>query len=470
MVTQTWLHGMTERFSWKRMPDTVKKTKAFLAILGHDIKQTNLMLHASSMAYMTLGSIVPLLALTFALISAFQPIADPNATWFATFKIFILENLAPRSGQSMVEFMETFLANLDVARIGLTGFLTLIVLIVILLRDIEMALNSIWQVPHTRPIFKRFVFFWITTTLGAVLLSVVFAAFSQLNILEGLGYRSGTEPTPLESALSYLVNLMSTFVFFSVLHKITPNCHVSWKAAMVGGLVATVLIRLASAGFGLYSTSSQWNQNVYEALAVVPLFLLWLYLGWFVILFSAIIAWRTHHGFKVKRAHEAIQSKEIENEALNYRDLQLRSVLPYICIMELGARFLSTKGQGSLGKELAVELDVPPYWIREALLIAEDLGLILIKRPAEKKGDMDNDVLELMAYPSFPLGRMSLAEVLQRLSADAQLWLHKRPSALPLGVGKLMESTFECLQRGQLTLTIEQLVERAEGQPSRAGT
>jgi hypothetical protein len=203
---------------------------------------------------------------------------------------------------------------------------------------------------------------------------------------------------------------------------------------------------------------------------VVPLFLLWLYLGWFVILFSAIIAWRTHHGFHVKRAHEAIQSKEIENEALHFRDLQLRSVLPYICIMELGARFLSTKGQGSLGKEMAVELDVPPYWIREALLIAEDLGLVLIKRPAEKTGDMENDVLELMAYPSFPLGRMSLEEVLQRLSGDARKWVQERPSVLPLAVGQLMATTYDCLEKGQLSLSIEELVERTEGRPSRAGS
>jgi membrane protein len=124
-----------------------------------DIKQTDLMLHASSMAYMSLGSIVPLLALTFAILSAFQPIAAPDANWFATFKLFILKNLAPQSGQDMVAFLETYLLNLDVAKIGLTGLLILIVRIIILLRDIEMALNCIWQVPRTRSLLKRFMFF-----------------------------------------------------------------------------------------------------------------------------------------------------------------------------------------------------------------------------------------------------------------------------------------------------------------------
>jgi membrane protein len=461
MVSQTWLQGMQARLSWKQTPAILKKAWSFLTTLGQDIKQTNLMLHASSMAYMTLGSIAPLLALTFALISAFQPIADPNATWFATFKFFILENLAPQSGQTMVRFMETFLANLDVAKIGLTGFLTLIVLIVVLLRDIELALNSIWQVPHTRPVLKRFMFFWITTTLGTVCLSVVFAVFSKFSVWEGLTVQPSIEQTQFESALSFTVNLIVTFVFFSVLHKITPNCHVSVKAALVGGLAATIMIRLASAGFGLYSSTSQWNQNVYEALAVVPLFLLWLYLAWFVILFSAIIAWRTHHGFKVQRAHEAAQSKQIDEESEHLRDLQIRAVLPFITVLLVGGRFLRTRGEGSVGKEMAVELDMPPYWIREALLIAEDLGLILIKRSAEQKGDMENDVLELMAYPSFPLDRMTLDEVLQKLSVDTREWLRSRPVGLPLSTHELMERVWQCLRKDQAGLSIADLIERS---------
>lgn len=462
MASQTWLQTMQSRFSWKQNPAAFKKSWAFLTTLGQDIQQTNLMLHASSMAYMTLGSIIPLLALTFALISAFQPIADPNATWFASFKKLILENLAPQSGQTMVQFLESFLANLDVARMGWIGFLTLIVLIVILLRDIELALNSIWQVPHTRPIVKRFMFFWITTTLGTVCLTVVFAAFSQFNILDSLNYKSGMEQNALGNALSFGVNLVTTFVFFTVLHKIAPNCHVSLKSAVVGGLAATVMIRLASAGFGLYSAASQWNQNVYEALAVVPLFLLWLYLGWFVILFSAIIAWRTHYGFKVQRAHEAIQSKEIVDEAQHLRDLQVRAVLPFLCVLMVGARFLETKGQGSVGKELVADLDIPPYWMREALLITEELGLLLIKRSAEKKGDMENDLLELTAFPSFPLDRMTLEELLQRLSANAAEWLRARPSCQPFSAHTLMQKAWLCLQTQSTGLSIATLIEQKE--------
>jgi membrane protein len=462
MTSPAWIQTARSWFHQKHRPAAGLQVWGFLLTLWHDIKQTNLLLHASSMSYMTLGSIIPFLALTFAIISAFQPIAVPDASWFAAFKSFILENLAPSSGQEMVRFLDAFLANLDVARIGLTGFITLIALIVILLHDIESALNSVWQVPHTRPFLKRFLFFWITTTLGTVCISVVVAAFSQLHVMERLPFTEASAPEAVSSVLPFLVNLIATFIFFTVLHKIGPNCHVSFKAALVGGISATLMIRLASAGFGFYSTHSQWNQNIYEALAVVPLFLLWLYLGWFVILFSAVIAWRTHHGFRVKRADEAAQFKKIEDEVIHLRDLQIRAVMPLVCVMLVGFRFLEGRGVGTPGKNLAVELDAPPYWIREALFVGEELGLLLIKRPAEKADDSANDVLELMVYPGVPLDRISLGEIVDRLSQEARQWFQSRPCSESLPVHRLLQRAHASLEKDQGRISLAALLESSQ--------
>jgi len=458
MSIRSWLQEFRQGFTLERAPSAVKKSWVFFSTLMEDIKQTNLMLHASSMAYMSLGSIVPLLALTFAILSAFQPIAAPDANWFTSFKLFILKNLAPQSGQDMVAFIETYLANLDVAKIGLTGLLILIVLIIILLRDIEMALNSIWQVPQTRSLLKRFMFFWITTTLGALCLSIVVAAFSHFNSLGGWSSTDFTEQTRSGRPISDGINLLVTFIFFSVLQKFGPNCYVSTKAAMVGGLAATIMIRLASAGFGLYSANSRWNQDIYEALAVVPLFLLWLYLAWFVILLSAVIAWRTHHGFKVQRAHEAGGAGRPDDDAMTLRDLQIRSLLPFVCVMMAGMRFLEAKGQGSEGRQIAADLDIPPYWVREGLLIAEKLGLLVIKRPADRDAK-ENDILELMAYPSFPLHQMTLQDLMHKLSEDTSLWLNSRPTDLPINLQNLLEKAYSSLREHQGQISLAALLE-----------
>jgi membrane protein len=454
------IQSFKQRFAHTKVPVSLGRFWSLLRTLGEDIGQTNLLLHASSMAYMTLGSIIPLLALTFAIVSAFQPIAVADADWLTTFKIFILENLAPQSGESMVRVLETLLANLDVAKIGLTGFLTLIVLIIILLRDIEVALNSIWQVPQTRSFLKRFMFFWITTTLGALCLSIIFAAFSRVSLFDGA---SMEEVMPGDS-LATFVNALATFVFFTVLQKIGPNCHVSLKAAAVGGLVATVMIRLASKGFAFYSTHSAWNQDIYEALAVVPLFLLWLYLGWFVILFSAIIAWRTHHGFGVQRAQEAGRAgraNRAEHEAIQLRDLHIRSMLPLICVLMAGVRFLEAKGEGIEGKQLAVDLDIPPYWVREAILIAEERGLLLIKRPPMDKTVSDSDVLELMAYPSVPLDKISMDDLLQKLTHETQEWVRSRPAELSVNLEGLLKNVLANLGIAQKQPSLAALLESA---------
>ncbi len=137
---------MNLTFAFKRSPAWLKYSYDTLRSLVKDVKQSDLLVHAGNMAYMTLGSIVPLLALVFAVVSAFQPLAAPNATWFIEFRSFILDNLAPRSGQKMIQLLEQFLSNIDVAKIGFTGLLTLLIVIVILLRDIE-----IWAARTSRP-------------------------------------------------------------------------------------------------------------------------------------------------------------------------------------------------------------------------------------------------------------------------------------------------------------------------------
>jgi uncharacterized BrkB/YihY/UPF0761 family membrane protein len=82
------------------------------------------------------------------------------------------------------------------------------------------------------------------------------AVFSYFNSLGGWSLTDFTEQTRSGSSIAYGINFLITFVFFSVLQKIGPNCHVSLKAPLVGGLAATIMIRLASAGFGLYSAKN----------------------------------------------------------------------------------------------------------------------------------------------------------------------------------------------------------------------
>ncbi len=403
---------MNLSFAFKRGPAWLKHSYDALRNLAKDVKQSDLLVHAGSMAYMTLGSIVPLLALVFAVVSAFQPLAAPNATWFLEFRSFILENLAPRSGQKMIQLLERFLSNIDVAKIGFTGLLTLLIVIVILLRDIEMALNNVWHVTQTRTTVKRFLLFLMTIALGGLCLSVAVSAFSEMHLwdslkvaLEGFRHDGG-------SAVSIAVNLIASFIFFSFLQKIGPNCPVSVKAALMGGLVATIMIQLASFGFSIYTANSRWNQNIYEALAVVPLFLVWLYLVWFVVIFSAIVAWRVDHGF-----HEN-PGEEPRSDHCLLKNKEIRAFLPALCVLQVGKHFLEAKDHELRGKNLSSELDVPPDWIRQSLVDAEKLGLLQINRSTQDSEAEPLDPLEALIYPILPLESMTLRDLLSPSSIN----------------------------------------------------
>jgi len=191
---------------------------------------------------------------------------------------------------------------MDVAKIGIVGFLFLFVIIMLLLRNVEIAFNEIWQVSDNRSWWKRLLFFCLTVTLGALAISLIVTVLNYFGASNVLPFGEDNQQNQA-TFLSVAVNTLVTFISFFCAHKIAPNCHVGMKAALVGALTATVLMRLASICFGIYTRRSDWNENVYEALAVVPLFLLWLYVSWLVILISAIVAWRTQHGIGAQRAN-----------------------------------------------------------------------------------------------------------------------------------------------------------------------
>jgi hypothetical protein len=90
----------------------------------------------------------------------------------------------------------------------------------------------------------------------------------------------------------------------------------------------------------------------------------------------------------------------------------------------------------------------PPYWVREGLLIAEKFDLLLIKRSTDKDATA-NDILELMAYPSFPLHQMSLHGLMHKLSEDTCAWLKCRPTELPLNLQSLMEKAYFSLSENR---------------------
>lgn len=457
----------------EKLPAVLKRPARIGQILYADMNQANLFSRASAMAYMTISSIVPSLAATFALISAFQPITDTDTQWFSKFRSFVLRNLAPDSGAQIVNYLERFLANLDITAIGVTGFAGTFVVLILLLRNVEQALNEIWQVSNERSLFKRFLFFWTLITLGAFVTSLVVAILTQWDLGSFLPFveAKASETSVLASAISSILPVLAIFLFFIFIYKIGPNTGVKTRAAFIGAVVATVLFRIASQLYSLYATNNESYRNIYGALAAVPLFLLWLYIIWLVTLFGAIVAYRYQQG--IDAFAPIVKDEAIKDPIEQERRIQLRALMPLMVIAAVYERFQNGNGHGLTGREIANSLDVPARWVTEGLRTAEALGFVALKRPSSSVVMYDNgqcnhdkspssptpngsdsidlhsasDVLDDELLPTYPAEAVTIDYLMQRFASVTDRWLKDQRTKASAGLFSDLATFFERLSK-----------------------
>jgi membrane protein len=150
---------------------------------------------------------------------------------------------------------------------------------------VESAFNVIWRVAKPRPLAQRILVYWAIVTLGPLLIGVSLSIssylFARSSVLAG-----GYVPSLLEWALTGAA-LPLTALAFALLYVYLPNCAVQWRDAVVGGLLAAVAFEFAKRGFGFYVRRMPTYTAVYGAFALVPMFLIWVYLCWFITLAGA---------------------------------------------------------------------------------------------------------------------------------------------------------------------------------------
>ncbi|RYZ50717.1 MAG: YihY family inner membrane protein, partial [Proteobacteria bacterium] len=417
---------MTLKFTYQGTMNQIhkqdlKRLYRHVKVLIRDVFQADIPLQASSMSYASLGAVIPSLAVIFSIIALFQPIARSDTAWFRDFKVYILKNLAPNTAQDLVGKIESLLDNIDITKIGVVGFITLFVIVIFLLQNIEIAFNRVWQVGVTRSWYRSFLFFWLSITLGGVCLSVFISVLSKAGVDFLLPFLS-KDGALWSTILSEIVNFALIFGFFFVFHKVVPNCRVSKRAAFVGGLSATILIRAASIGFGVYTAYSRWNQDIYAALSVVPIFLLWLYVVWIVVLISAVLAWRTDFGMSAARVGE-IESGVFPSIKYEYRDNQIRALLPFIIYRLVSEKFETAHAEGLSCRELARTLELPPSWLKEALDICLKNSFVVMANDDIEKISDHKLWLEGRLFPAVPLAEFAWGESLRKVSADTEAWL-----------------------------------------------
>ena len=236
---------------------------------------------AGSLTYTTLLALVPVFAIAVAVLSSaprFGPV-------MAQVKAFLLVNLAPEIARKIITvYMEDFSAN--AMRLTGAGTFAVLVLSVMLMLDIDRSLNSIWRVRRARPYWLLVPGYVALLVAGPLLIGLSVSATTYLMSLS-----LGLAPLPGEwHPVLYRVipGCMSALAFFLV-YTIVPHRRVPWRHALAGSFVAAALFEAAKELFGVYVRYAHTYSLVYGAFAAVPLFLVWIYLSWLVILLGAEI-------------------------------------------------------------------------------------------------------------------------------------------------------------------------------------
>lgn len=247
-----------------RFSDTVRRQ-----FLEDDCQGT-----AAALTYQTLFAVVPLLTVMYAIFNSVKAFAGLGER----IQQFIFENVVPQNVSVVQQYLSSFsqqarsLSAVSIVLLAVTAFMMLF--------TIERIFNQIWRVREPRRGFQRFLMYWALLTLGPFLVGLGFVISGyvmSLPLISGV-----TESTGI---LRYVPVLLSA-AMFTLVYVAVPNCVVPLKHAVSGGVLVAIVFELAKAGFAKIMAQSNF-QVIYGAFAAVPLFLLWIFTSWTIVLLGA---------------------------------------------------------------------------------------------------------------------------------------------------------------------------------------
>ena len=257
-------------------------------------REDHLALTASSLTFTTLIALVPLMTVMLAIFSAFPMFGQfQNAL-----QQYLLQSLVPDNIAKPVLMALTQFAG-KASRLGSFGLVFLGVTALALVFTIDRTLNAIWRVPRPRPLAQRVLVYWAALTLGPLVLGISLSVTSYaISASRGL-------VSQLPDGLSALLWLLPSVLVaggMAALFRYVPNTPVRWGHAWAGGLFVALGFDVAKRVLVWYVSVVPTYSAVYGAFATLPILLLWIYLGWVIVLLGAVIAaYAPSLGMRVRR-------------------------------------------------------------------------------------------------------------------------------------------------------------------------
>ncbi len=269
-----------------QLPVWAANIKKYALYIWQRGQQDSVRQWAASLTYTTLLAIVPLFSVSFAIFSAFPAYKNLKSD----IQNYILSYLLPEAGSQIKESFESFVSS--TGSLTAIGVIFLVVTSVLLLLTINTAFNRIFHVKRDKAIVPKLLMFWAVLTLVPLFLG---AGMSMLPILQNLfidnlGESSKFINSWLDSLIKsrYILPLLLETIALLILFMAVPNTYVPFKDAIKGALIGAVALEILKLGFAFYLKNSNYS-TIYGTFATVPIFFIWLFLCWNIILFSAVI-------------------------------------------------------------------------------------------------------------------------------------------------------------------------------------
>lgn len=357
VLDQIWQVEPAERTGVERL---VRIWLRIGLMVGRDFIQNLVKLQAMALAFKTLLSLAPLLAVIFAILIAFGVHNRMEPA--------LAEVLAPlgEKGVEITAHLIGFVDRMKPGALGSVGMATLLVTVMSLMGTIEEAFNHVWRVKAPRKLSRKFSDYLSVLLVGPVL---VFAALTITATLQSHNFvRQLLAFEPFGSLILGLLRLVpyltlwGAFAFFYIF---VPNTKVKVKSALIGSLVAALLWQTVGWGFATFVASSTQYYAIYSSFAVLLLFLLWLYAGWVIVLLGA----------QVTHAHQSLRYYQRDRDGLANTPAGREKIALEILLL-IGERFY--RGLDPLNvSEVAARLEISASLVKDLMETLQSRRLVL---------------------------------------------------------------------------------------------
>ncbi|MCK5825949.1 MAG: YihY family inner membrane protein [Desulfuromusa sp.] len=373
------------------------------ALVLRDFGTNQCFLRAAALTYYTMLSLVPLLALTFTLLKAFgvQNLLQP----------LIIEKLNVGDGQ-VADVVLSYINNTQVTRLGAVGLIFLIIAVVSLLTNVEKSFNYVWGVKSVRPILRRFADYLSVIFVGPLL---IISAISMTSTLTSNSLVQKLLEMQMVGNLILLLFKVTPFVFmwlaFTGLYVFMSNIKVEWRAAFVGGVVGGTLWQIAQVGYVHFQVGVGRYNAIYGTMAALPIFMVWLYLSWVIVLFGLGVCYAKQN---LRTSGRDLRGSEVSRNSFEQIALAL--------LVTLADRFASGEPPVS-HEQLAKYLFIPPRLCRGIINLLLKVGFV-------------TEISTLTGHRQYQLGRsaedLSVAEIIRKMGdcGKEALHLHPHPQTL----------------------------------------